>query len=228
MVAVLSRLGLYFLITDYSCRQHKSIFAWNRFTKLLCQFHMGHVLHMVDLCNYQQVSKCSIQKASHKVPLALWPLSCITLIPASLNSAVDVRSLVIYYDFIYYHLFMIFFYEHSIRRSAEDTQLSSLGQTWQLVFPTIDSMEQAAEEWSSQKFNSEELPKQEKKGHWMSQINNKPKTSLFTVACCYDSMLPGETAVFIGGCLGNGSPQQWLFVFVLLCTFNMEVKRAHG
>lgn len=59
----------------------------------------------------------------------------------------------------------------------------------------------------------------------MSQINNKSQTFLFTVACYYGRRLPG----FIGCCSGDSlSPQQWLFVFVLLCTFNREVIWAHG
>lgn len=61
--------------------------------------------------------------------------------------------------------------------------------------------------------------------HWMSQINNKSQTFLFTVACYYGRRLPG----FIGCCSGDSlSPQQWLFMFVLLCTFNREVIWACG
>lgn len=59
----------------------------------------------------------------------------------------------------------------------------------------------------------------------MSQINNKSQTFLFTEACYYGRRLPG----FIGCCSGDSlSPQQWLFVFVLLCTFNREVIWARG
>lgn len=51
---------------------------------------------------------------------------------------------------------------------------------------------------------------------------------MFTVARCYGSKLPGETAGFIGCCFGDLSPQQSLFVFVLLSTVDMEVKWAKG
>lgn len=42
-------------------------------------------------------------------------------------------------------------------------------------------------------------------------------------ACCPGILKALQAVVFKAV---NFSPQQWLFVFVLLCTFNMEVKQA--